>query len=99
MRYFTTSGNAPDRGTIFWKDVDEGWIRYDQCSGHTHLLTPLARFIVDSIDTSSTPLSAFDIAEKVLNEEPDADSGQCIVEVEAALSILSEAQLIQVLEP
>lgn len=98
MRYFTTSGNVPDRGSVFWKDVDEGWIRYDQHSGHTHLLTPLARFVIDSIDASSTPLSAFDIAEKVLSAEPDADREQCIVEVEAALGLLSEAQFIQGIE-
>ena len=99
MLYYTTSGNVPDRGSVFWKDVDEGWIRYDQRSGHTHLLTPLARFIVDSIDASLTPLSTFDIAERVLSEEPGANREQCIVEVDAALGILSEAQLIQSVEP
>lgn len=99
MRYFAISGNVSDRCTIFWKDVDEGWIRYDQRSGATHLLTPLARFIVDSIDMSPLPLSAIDIADLVLHQEPDADKDQCVVEVESALGILAEAQLIQIIQP
>lgn len=99
MRYISISENASDRGAVFWKDVDEGWIRYDQRSGATHLLTPLARFIVDSIDTSPISLSVDDIADMVIHQEPGADRSQCIVEVESALGILSEAQLIQIIQP
>ena len=99
MRYFTTLENLTEPGTVVWKDVDEGWIRYDQFSGSTHLLTPLARFIVDSIDASPAPLSAFDIAEDILCREPEVERDQCVVEVESALGILSEAQLIQIIQP
>lgn len=99
MRYIAISENVSDRGAVSWKDVDEGWIRYDRRSGATHLLTPLARFIIDSIDISPIPLSAIDIADRVIHQEPDADRSQCIVEVESALGILSEAQLIQIIQP
>jgi len=82
-----------------WKDVDEGWIRYDPRSGSTQLLAPLARFIVDTIGASSVPLSVSDIANRVLELEPDADRDQCVVEVGETLGILSEVQLIQTIQP
>ena len=99
MRYVTTSSKEQAAGTVFWKDVDEGWIRYDQHSGATQLLTPLARFVIDLIDKSSHPLSPAEIIEEVLRTEPDAEPADCRVEVEAVLRILSDVQLIQLLHP
>jgi hypothetical protein len=84
---------------ILWKDVHEGWIRYDPRSGTTQLLAPLARFVVEAIDASSQPLSVSDIADQVLEVELDADREQCIVEVGEVLGILFEAQLIQTIQP
>lgn len=97
--YFTLPRNSTDSSRILWKDVDEGWIRYDPRSGITQLLAPLARFVVDTIGASSKPLSVSDIANRVLELEPDADRDQCVVEVGEVLGILSEAQLIQTIQP
>jgi PqqD family protein of HPr-rel-A system len=99
LRHFTIPANETESTRLLWKDVDEGWIRYDPRSGSTHLLTPLARHLVDVIGSSVTPVSSNDLVEGVLCLEPDAEPGQCAVEVEATLDILSEAQLIQIIEP
>ena len=97
--YFTPPRDNADSSRVLWKDVDEGWIRYDPRSGSTQLLAPLARFIVDTIGASSVPLSVSDIANRVLELEPDADRDQCVVEVGETLGILSEVQLIQTIQP
>lgn len=99
MRHFTIPANETGFARLLWKDVDEGWIRYDPRSGSTHLLTPLARHLVEAIDSSVTPVSMSDLVDGVLCLEPDAAPDQCAVEVEATLDILSEAQLIQIIEP
>jgi len=80
---------------VAWKEVDEGWIRYDLCSGTTHLISPLARFVIEAIYESYVPLASCTIAEKVLDTEQDADPVDCQVEVESVLQILLEAQLIE----
>lgn len=99
MRYVTTPSNEQAADTVLWKDVDEGWIRYDQHSGTTQLFTPLTRFVTDLIDKSSRPLSPAEIVEEVLRTEPDAEPADCRVEVEAVLRILSDVQLIQPVHP
>lgn len=99
MFYIAPSKSKRVPGAVFWKEVEEGWIRYDQHSGSTQLLTPLARFVIDFVGKSSAPLSSSDIVGEVLRAEPDAEPGDCHVEVEAVLRILSDAQLIQTLQP
>lgn len=84
---------------IFWKEVEEGWIRYDQPAGSTQLITPLARFVIDLIDESRSPLALPDIVEAVQCAEPDATSADCHIEVEAVLRILSDVQLIRTVQP
>lgn len=80
---------------ILWKEVDEGWIRFDTFSGTTLLLSPLARFVLSAIDESAEALSSAQIVELVLAEEGDADPADCFVEVELTLQILSGAELIE----
>lgn len=99
MRYFNIPASETESARLLWKDVDEGWIRYDPCSGSTHLLTPLARHLIDVIGSSTAPVSTDDLVESVLGLEPDVEPDQCAVEVDATLDILSEAQLIQIIEP
>ncbi len=99
MLYFKTSRNQGVPETVFWKEVDEGWIRYDQRSGSTQLLTPLARFVIDLIDQSSSAVSSSDIVNEVLRVEPDAKLGDRQVEVESVLRVLSDVQLIQPIQP
>jgi hypothetical protein len=83
------------RGFVLWKEVDEGWIRFDSFSGATHLLSPLARFIIEAIDESLVSLSFRTIVECVLGAEKEAHPVDCQVEVESVLQILLEAQLIE----
>lgn len=99
MRHFTIPANETESARLLWKEVDEGWVRYDPRSGSTHLLTPLARHLVEAIGSSAVPLPAVDLVNGVLCLEPDAEPDQCAIEVEATLDILSEAQLIQIIEP
>lgn len=84
---------------IFWKEVEEGWIRYDQSAGSTLLITPLARFVIDLIDERRSPLALPDIVEAVQRAEPDATPADCHIEVEAALRALSDVQLIRAIQP
>lgn len=98
MRY-ASSRDRQASDTVLWKDVEEGWIRYDQQAGSTQLLTPLARFVIDLIDTNSHPRSPAEIVEEILRSEPGADPDDCRVEVEAVLRILSEVQLIRPVHP
>lgn len=99
MLYISPTKDRGIPGAVFWKEVEEGWIRYDAHTGSTYLLAPLARFAIDLIDKSSTPLSSSEIVREVLRAEQDAKPGECHVEVEAVLRILSEAQLIQTVQP
>jgi hypothetical protein len=96
---YSTSRNNKNSETVFWKEVEEGWVRYDQSTGSTQLVSSLARFVIDLIDDSPTPLSFQDIADQVLRAEPDAEQGDCRVEVKAVLRILSDAQLILSVQP
>lgn len=99
MLYITTAQRQGVPETVFWKEVEEGWIRYDQCSGSTHLLSPLARFVIDIIDKSPHPLSFSEVVDEVLHAEPDAEAGDCDVEVKNVLRLLSNSQFIQSVPP
>lgn len=98
MRYSSARGKG-DHETVFWKEVEEGWIRYDQGTGSTQLVSSLARFVIDVIDESPLPLSLQDIVHEVLRVEPEAAQDDCHVEVEAVLRILSEAHFIRSIQP
>lgn len=84
---------------VLWKEVEEGWVRYDQFSGSTHLISPLARFVIELIEESIVPLSSSHIVESVLSVEQDVDPVDCLVEVESVLRVLSEAQLVEPIRP
>lgn len=75
--------------------MEEGWLRFDSYSGDTHLISPLARFVLELIEESSSAISAPVILNRVLLVESDADPTDCFVEVEATLQLLSEAKLIE----
>jgi hypothetical protein len=93
--FYTGSRNQLASQAVAWKEVDEGWIRYDLLSGRTHLLNPLARFVIEVIEDSSLPLPWSTIVERVLSTEQDADPVDCQVEVQSVLQILLAAQLIE----
>lgn len=80
---------------VLWKEVDEGWVRFDSISGGTHLLSPLARVVIELIEESATDICSSDIVAKVLVLEPDADPADILVEVDATLRILCMTQLIE----
>ena len=80
---------------VIWKEVEEGWIRFDSYSGSTHLLSPLACFVIQLIEESPVAYSLSDIVDKVLGAEPDANPADCLVEVQSTLRVLSDAKLIE----
>jgi hypothetical protein len=96
---YSTARSDRNHETVFWKEVEEGWIRYEQSTGSTQLLSSLARFIIDLADESPRPISVQDIADAVLYAEPDTEQDDCRIEVEAVLRILSDAQLILSVQP
>lgn len=93
-------------GTVFdelaevrWKEVDEGWVRYDPSAGQTLLLAPVTRFVLDQLVASDQPLATADLAAAVLREEPDADPADCHTLVAIAVDALLDARLIQTESP
>ena len=82
---------GPDR--ILWKEVDEGWVRFDPAAGQTLLLTPIARFVLDEL--AGAERSVAELTAAALHEEPDADPAQAREGVCAALDALTAARLIQ----
>lgn len=97
-RKFCVSGPRCRSGKdiVIWKEVEEGWIRFDSYSGATHLLSPLARFVFELFERNSGALCSLAIATEVLAIEPDANIADCLVEVELTLQVLSEAKLIEI---
>ena len=84
---------GPDR--ILWKEVDEGWVRFDPAAGQTLLLTPIARFVLDALSAAPQGLSVTELAAAALHEEPDADPADAHQLVCMALEALTAARLIQ----
>ena len=82
---------GPDH--ILWKEVDEGWVRFDPAAGQTLLLTPISRFVLD--ETTSAGRSVEELVTAALHEEPDADPAQARELVCVALEALTAARLIQ----
>lgn len=80
---------------ILWKEVDEGWVRFDPAAGQTLLLSPIARFVLDALAGSGTGLSVAELTAAALHEEPDADPADARQLVCTALEALTAARLIQ----
>lgn len=92
-RALRASTGGPDG--ILWKEVDEGWVRFDPTAGQTLLLTPIARFVLDALGTAGPGLSVAELTAAALHEEPDADPAQARELVCTALEALTAARLIQ----
>ena len=84
---------GPD--AILWKEVDEGWVRFDPAAGQTLLLTPIARFVLDTLSAAAPGLSVAELAAAALHEEPEADPADARQLVCTALEALTAARLIQ----
>ncbi len=80
---------------VLWKEVDEGWVRFDPAAGQTLLLAPISRFVLDQLSFSGRSLSVDDLVASVLRAEPDAQPDDCHLAVTAALAALAAARLIQ----
>ncbi len=80
---------------VLWKEVDEGWVRFDPAAGRTLLLTPIARFVLDTLTHASPGLSLAELTAAALHEEPDADPADAHQVVCIALEALTAARLIQ----
>lgn len=79
---------------VCWKEVDEGWVRYDPAAGQTFLLAPITRFVLDQLALPGRHLSFDELLACVLQEEPDADPDDCRQLVESAIEALIGARLI-----
>lgn len=79
---------------VCWKEVDEGWVRYDPAAGQTLLLAPITRFVLDQLARPGLHLSFAELLACVLQEEPDADPDDCRQLVECAIEALIGARLI-----
>lgn len=84
---------GPD--AILWKEVDEGWVRFDPAAGQTLLLTPIARFVLDTLSAAAPGLSVAELAAAALHEEPEADPADARQLICTALEALTAARLIQ----
>lgn len=79
---------------VLWKEVDEGWVRYDPSAGETFLLAPISRFVLEQIGASRQPVAVEALIAAVQQEEPEASSEECRLAVSAALDALLTVRLI-----
>lgn len=80
---------------VRWKEVDEGWVRYDPSAGETLLIAPVTRFVLDQLAVPGQSLNAVELAVAVLREEPEAAPEACREFVATALEALLGARLIR----
>jgi hypothetical protein len=69
-------------------------VRFDPAAGQTLLLTPIARFVLDTL-THTAPGLSVALTAAALHEEPDADPAEAHEVVCIALEALTAARLIQ----
>lgn len=81
---------------VLWKEVDEGWVRYDPSAGETLLLAPITRFVLDQLTVPGRHLTGQHLVRAILHEEPDAAPEDCQRLVAIALDALVKAHLIRV---
>ncbi|WP_374246503.1 hypothetical protein [Zoogloea sp.] len=94
-RYIAAETLLEGLAEVRWKEVDEGWVRYDPSAGETLLLAPLTRFVLERLFQPGDGLSADDLVAAVLNEEPDTAPDACRPFVAVALEALLGARLIR----
>lgn len=95
QRYVATAALLEGLQFVLWKEVDEGWVRFDPVAGQTLLLTPIARFVLDELVASGRAQDIDALIAAVLREEPEATAAEAHVLVGAALEALTAARLIQ----
>ena len=81
---------------VLWKEVDEGWVRFDPSAGQTLLLAPITRFVLDRLAVPGRSLSDDDLVREVQQEEPEAPADDCRQFVAVAIDALLGAHLIRV---
>lgn len=93
--YVATAALLEGLQFVLWKEVDEGWVRFDPTAGQTLLLAPISRFVLGQLSLPGRVLSVDDLAYAVLHEEPDAPPDDCRLAVSAAVDALAAARLIE----
>ena len=99
MRYKFNGLPTEGQTRVLWREVDEGWIRFDPTAGQTLLLAPISRFVLDQLSHPGSTLSIDDFVAAVLHAEPDAPPDDCRLAVTAAVDALAAARLIQQIRP
>ncbi|MBS0368922.1 MAG: hypothetical protein JSS57_06965 [Proteobacteria bacterium] len=95
IRYSASETLFEGLADVLWKDVDEGWVRYDPQAGATLLLAPVTRFVLDQLSVPGRQRSEDELIHAICQEEPDAAPEDCRQLVVAALDALIGARLIQ----
>lgn len=78
-----------------WKEVDEGWVGYAELAGHTFLLDPFSRFVLDAILSRENGIRRSELPDWLRELAPDLQPGDMADTLDAALEILHSAQLIE----
>ena len=99
QRYVAAAALLEGLQFVLWKEVDEGWVRFDPTAGQTLLLAPISRFLLDQLSHPGSTLSIDDFVAAVLHAEPDAPPDDCRLAVTAAVDALAAARLIQQIRP
>lgn len=78
-----------------WKEVDEGWLRYDSVSGETLLLTDFASCVLKISEANR--VSSFDSLFSLLSREfPELQPAELDSALRSAMASLSEADLLKI---
>ncbi len=78
-----------------WKEVDEGWLRYDSVSGDTLLLTDFASCVLKISEANG--VSRFDSLFSLLSREfPELQPAELDSALRSAMASLSEADLLKI---
>ena len=81
---------------VLWKEVDEGWVRYDPSASETLLFAPITRFVLDLLTVPGVGLSEEDMMRAIRQEEPEASPEDCQRLVAVAIEALLDARLIRI---
>jgi len=78
-----------------WKEVEEGWLRYDSVSGETLLLSDFASCVLKVSETND--VSSFESLFPLLSREfPELQPAELDSALRLAMASLSEADLLKI---
>lgn len=82
-------------GALFWKEVDEGWIGYAEQAGHTFLIDPFSRFVLDAIRACEDGVRESELPQWLNMLAPELAVEEIAARLDTALEALQGARLIE----